>query len=174
MNTHKLGLSRIPSNGNGNYTNPFGNFLDIRDEFLSPIEQYANKFFDDFFNSGLNGTKATAGMPKMDVVCDNTNWMIIASVPGVEPDDVKVEITKDRRVRISGKMSEDYSSPEGSKYYIKELRRSQFVREIGIPEGLEGDPEAEIKNGMLKLKWKLPEKPKEVNTSRVIEVKKVE
>jgi HSP20 family molecular chaperone IbpA len=76
-------------------------------------------------------------------------------------------------VRISaGKTG--WNESESSHYFVKELRASAFCRVIQLPEALRNynaDPEAVIKDGVLTLKWRLPEgitKP----TVRKIEVKK--
>ena len=42
---------------------------------------------------------------------------------------------------------------------IRELRRSAFERSVYLPNNIAGDPEAIMKNGILKLTWNLPDKP---------------
>jgi HSP20 family molecular chaperone IbpA len=104
----------------------------------------------------------------MDVVMEDGVWTIEAAVPGVPLENLKVEIEpyesdpthygKDgkRILRISGKM-ESAQRSEGAEYYKKELRKSNFERMIVLPEYIKGEPEALLKNGVLTLKWEVPE-----------------
>jgi len=75
-------------------------------------------------------------------------------------------------VKVSGKMARDYQYSKSTEYAIKELRRSYFERLMLLPDDLEGDPEAVIDNGMLRLTWQLPESQKPVE-AKVIDVKRV-
>lgn len=124
----------------------------LRDDFLFPFE----KMFDDFFskfslNKGL--MKSTSSYPKMDILKEDGKLLIKAAVPGVKPEDLKVEIDKDGVLKLSGKCSEEHKSQNGS-YYSKELRMSQFSRTVVLPESLKDkDPVANVNNGMLTLSW---------------------
>lgn len=141
------------------------NGLSCRNDFLFPVESQFNKIFDDFFNDfnikGLKDSiKSSQGYPKMDVLEDGGHLWVKVAVPGMNLNDLKVEVEeKERRVTISGKMSEEYNSPEDNSvtYHVRELRHSQFKRVIQLPDYVEGDPEAELKEGILILKWKLRE-----------------
>jgi HSP20 family molecular chaperone IbpA len=147
----------------------------FNDEFFFPIQTEFDRFFDGFFNdkSVLSRVKGKAGYPKMDIVSEDGKWSIRAAVPGVDPKAIKVEVEPNGDfVRISGEMSEEYRSPEGSKYMVTELHKSRFSREVSIPDFVEGDPEATIKDGIITLTWKanLP-KPEEKSQPKLIEVK---
>ena len=141
-----------------------------RNDLFWPFEQHFNRLFDEIFG-GSSFDRSKAGYPKMDVIAADGNWKIVVAVPGVKPENVKVELLADR-VRISGKMEEKYHSPEGSQQYVKELRTSSFHREVLLPEELKGkDPNATIENGILELKWELPTDNKEDASVKEIEVK---
>jgi HSP20 family protein len=145
-----------------------------RKDLFWPFEQEFNQLLDSFFNDGnlIDKVRGKGGYPKMDVVAADGKWKIAVAVPGVKPEDVKVELLKDR-VRISGKMEEKYQSPEGSQEYVKELRTSNFSREVLLPKEInEQEPTATLEHGMLTLEWSLPE-IKEENTVKAIEVKVV-
>lgn len=132
----------------------------LRSDVFGPLEQVFDSFFNDFFkNSNLDKVKAFAGYPKIDVSRENDNIILRAAIPGVKPDDVKVEMIDDYTVEISGKMSEEYSSTENS-YSIKELSKRAFSRQLNFGQEV-GDPiEASIKDGILTLKWQV-DTPKE-------------
>lgn len=62
----------------------------------------------------------------------------------------------DGLVTISGKLeSNEETTPtyNKGKYLLKELRRSSFSRQVRLPDTVEGDPQASLKDGLLKLTW---------------------
>lgn len=146
----------------------------LKEDMFFPIQQHFDQFFNEFFKgtSLLDGVKATSGFPKMDVYLEDGNFFVKASVPGMDISNIKVEILPDNVLMLSGQIAEEYRSSEDAKTYVKELRESKFSRRITLPDWIEGEPEATLKNGILKLKWKVTQQQKE--TSRVIEVKALE
>lgn len=152
--------------------------LSKRDDFFWPIQFQFDKLFNEFFsNKKLDASKHSIGYPKMDIWETKDKWIIQAAIPGVDPELVSVEMTPDNTVRIYGEMTEKRQSPDDSIYYMNELRRSRFEREIRLPENLVvGEDqichcEAIIKNGMLTLSWdfKLTEEEPE---PKLIKIKK--
>lgn len=141
-----------------------GSLVPRRDDFFGPFESYFNDVFDEMF-SGFSGLKSQGrkGFPVLDVLIDDGKWIIEASVPGVKPEHLKVEIDPPntnpekqalRLLKISGHMEQQYS--ETAEYHKKELRRSSFERSLYLPEYVEGEPEATLQNGILKLVWVVP------------------
>ena len=148
--------------------------LPYRDAFFAPVEDEFNRLFDRFFGNGslqsIRG-KTRSGYPKLDVLETDKEYVVEVEIPGVDPDALKVEIVpvKDlsefgvdipntRRVlRLSGKKDYGYQYPDKTTWHIKELRRSQFVREMVLPEHAQGDPAATYERGILKLVWLKPE-----------------
>lgn len=142
--------------------------------FVDDVEQQWHKLVDNFFNPSnvcdlKNKLKTNSGYPRLDVFTTSDHYVVQASVPGVNPDDVTVEVYTEnevRYVRISGHMAQEYTSEdEDATFRVKELKRGSFVRVHSLPTDVEGDPEAKVKDGIVTLKWKLPksiEKSKEV------------
>lgn len=141
-----------------------------RDDFFWPFEEHFNKLFNEFFGEGgLTGVKARSGYPKWDILAEDGRWKIQVALPGLKVDDISVEILpyqdetlgleppQQRLLRISGKMSQSHQSKEGTKYHVKELRRSQFERTLVLPEYVKGEPEATMQDGILTLSWECPE-----------------
>lgn len=146
----------------------FDELVPFRKDLFFPLEQEFNKLFNDLFNKDtLNTIKGSSGYPKLDVYADNGKFFVKVAVPGVNPDDLKVEISPENILSISGKHE---SSIENANLYITELRRSEFKRELKLPDWVETDPVAEVKNGILTLSWDLPEIPQK--NTRSIEIKK--
>lgn len=146
--------------------------LSHRDDFLFPIEAQFNKLFDQFFspNKIKDSLKSSQGYPKMDVFETNEFLIINVALPGMKLDDISVELDLKNNdtpeVTISGKMSNDYESIK-SLYYVKELRQSAFKRKLVLPKYVKIEPDAFLKDGILTLKWKIPEKLKEPETKKI-------
>jgi HSP20 family protein len=138
------------------------------DELSVPFFQEFNRFFDEFFGGKdeiLGRYKNSGGYPKLEVSSENGEFKVEAAVPGVSKDQLTVEIIEGV-LTISGQVSsnkEEYN-PDGSdkQYFVREIVKSRFSRSISLPDGVIGDPTAELKDGVLKLVWKTQEaeKPK--------------
>ena len=155
----------------GDYRN--WQFPALREDFIFPFEQQFNSLFNQFFENSpaLDGIKASSGYPKMDIIASDDSLTIKAALPGLDTEDVQVEILADNVLRISGKKSETHNS-ENNKYLTKELRTSQFSRLVTLPSWVKADPAASMKNGILTLKWDMPKESKGKAEQRLIEVKK--
>jgi HSP20 family molecular chaperone IbpA len=149
----------------------FEQMVPFRDDFLFPIEQEFNKFFNEMFGKGnlANSVKGASGYPKLDVYTEDDKFMVKAAVAGVKPEDVKVEITPEGLLTISNEQV--YEKKVDTKYFVTELRKSCFRREVLLPEYITGDPTAEISNGMLTLSWDLPKEVPQKPKTKTIEVK---
>ena len=148
--------------------------LPNRQSILDHHEQLLNKFFDDFWGNRKTFIHSNSSYPKMDIFEDDIYFNIECAVPGVEEQDLDIEIVKETRLlTIKGKAS----VLRVNRYHehIKELKLSAFSRTIQLPENIELDPDiCNLKNGMLYLSFKkiieLVAEPKE--TIKKIEIKK--
>lgn len=151
-----------------------------RDDFFFPVQQHFDKFFEDFFkDANIDSIVATGSYPKMDILTEGNEWVVKAAIPGVDPSDIEVSVVPNPvhhgpdSLVISGKMSEEHQSPENADYFMRELKKSSFRRELVLPKWIKGDPQAVFKDGMLRLAWKLPDEVTEVAPeARRIEVKR--
>jgi HSP20 family molecular chaperone IbpA len=150
-----------------------------RDDLFYPYQLIFDSFFDSFFSDlSPNSVRSKVGFPRWDIYETVDNWVIDVSVTGCSAEDVNVEIlpTNDKSgykniLKISGKVSQEHQV-EHAKYSARELRRSAFERTVYLPNNIHGEPVATIKNGILSLKWKLPEIQKIQN--KKIEIKKLD
>lgn len=149
--------------------------------FVDDFEKHMYNIADSFFTCSSisdlkNKMKSNTGYPKLDVFVNKDNYVIQASVPGVKPEDLTIEIQEENGIRyakISGKMSEEYSfKDDDTNWQTKELCRRAFQRVVAIPENITGDPDAMIKDGIMSLTWGLPKELKQVSSTKVIELKK--
>jgi len=134
------------------------NLVPLRDDFLFPIEQTFNKFFEDFFNnkSNLNVAKANSVYPKVNSYIDGDYYKLSFAVPGVSADDLEVDYSETHAVTVKGKTAKKYQTGTDSKFYVRELRLSSFERTVALPDMVDGEPEeAVLADGILTLAWKL-------------------
>lgn len=98
----------------------------------------------------------------VDVVAENDSYHITAILPGVEPDDVNIEILGDT-VTISGEFNS--AEDEGARYLLRERPSGHFSRVLRFSSELDAaKAEAEVKNGQLSLRLQKAESamPKQI------------
>lgn len=105
--------------------------------------------------------------PQVEMFERGDKLVVRADLPGMNKDDVKVEVTDDA-VTISGeRRSEHEEKQEG--FYRSERSYGSFFRRIPLPEGINTeDANATFNNGVLEIEMKAPEKR---STSRRLEIK---
>lgn len=128
-----------------------------RNEFLAPFD----RIFDNFFGANFPNLQEEFGInffekgsyPKVDIYNKDDCILIIAEIPGLKKDQIKVEINKGV-LSISG---EKHSHPifDESKFNIitKELKYSSFKRSFKLNDILDHDSvNAKFKDGILEIK----------------------
>jgi HSP20 family protein len=114
--------------------------------------------FDRLF-ADLYGDRERSWTPAMDVVRDNGNLVIHADVPGIKPEEVKIEVADDI-LTVSGHHEE--TKEEKEKDYLRRERRSgSFMRSVALPAGV--DPKkikAKTRNGVVEVTIPLPKEEK--------------
>lgn len=117
------------------------------------------------------GEETTVGWaPQLDVFERDQELVVRADVPGLGPDDIKVEVT-DEAVVIEGERKEEREEKGGS-VYRSERSYGRFYRRVPLPEGAKADEaKATFKNGVLEVVMPAPER--RIPQGRRIEVKAV-
>ena len=99
----------------------------------------------------------------VDVVENKEDFVIKASVPGINPDDLDVSYADDT-LTIKGEVKSDSENKE-DQYHLRERHYGAFARSISLPTKIKGDAiEANYQNGVLTLR--LP-KAEEVKPKRI-------
>ncbi len=94
-----------------------------------------------------NSTPASGWVPAADVVEDGYDTVVTLAVPGVNPQDVAVEV-RDHTLFISGARGEQLA--EGASVVRREIRKGSFSRAFALPEHVTADSvSAEYTNGLL-------------------------
>ncbi len=99
----------------------------------------------------------------VDVVENKDDFIVRASVPGINPEDLDVSYADDT-LTIKGEVKSDNEIKE-NQYHLRERRYGSFARSIVLPTKIRGDAiEASYQNGVLTLR--LP-KADEVKPKRI-------
>lgn len=138
---------------------------------LFPYEDFLQKSYSEIFSDKniLDTIYNSSGYPKIDIIEEEKEFIINAAIPGTTEENIQIEITPENILKISGQSEEKVSKNENN-YVLKEIKSSKFIREIFLPDNLEGEPKAVLKNGILNLKWnkKKKEEVKEQNKKIIV------
>jgi len=86
----------------------------------------------------------------VDVKADEEAYTIAALLPGMDADDIKVEIL-DKTVSIRGEFLSDFDN-ESDEFMVSELPVGRFSRVLTLPTSLDSSKaEASLKNGVFTL-----------------------
>ena len=128
----------------------------IRDPFLAaPF-----RLMDELMRSAGNGNRVTGFTPLVDVHETEEEYLVKVDVPGVNADDVNVEVN-DNVLSISGSRTAD----EAGQAQLVERPYGSFVRTLTLPQGVDSDSiEAGYQDGVLELRIPKPpeQKPKKI------------
>jgi HSP20 family protein len=84
----------------------------------------------------------------VDVVENKDDFIVKASIPGVNPDDLDISYTDDT-LTIKGEIKSDNEYKE-NQYHLRERRYGTFTRSISLPTKIKGDAiEASYQNGVV-------------------------
>lgn len=86
--------------------------------------------------------------PAINITEDRDKYYVRAELPGIEGDDIKVEVTG-RDLRIAGERKIQ-SEGDNAKYHRREREAGKFSRVIRLPGDIEADSiDAQMVNGLL-------------------------
>lgn len=125
----------------------------------------ADRIFNDFFypSRGMQMSKDSSWNPRVDIYEDEDAIVLKAELPGVEKDNIVVDV-EGRVLTLKGERSSDNEVKEES-YYRRERTFGSFERRFNLPDNV--DPEkitADYKDGILKLGIPKPDenKPRQI------------
>lgn len=114
--------------------------------------------FDRMFGDLLDGG-SREWMPAIDVERENGNLVVRADVPGITPEEVKIEV-QDDILTVSG--SHEERKEEKDKHFLRRERRyGSFSRSLALPAGVEAKKiKAKTHDGVVEVTIPLPTKAK--------------
>ncbi|HEY0726474.1 MAG TPA: Hsp20/alpha crystallin family protein [Pyrinomonadaceae bacterium] len=109
-------------------------------------------------------------VPEIEVLRKNGDFIVRADLPGMNKENVKVEINHNVLTLSGERKDEKEEKHEG--YYRTERSYGTFYRQIPLPEGTKTETAtAEFKNGVLEITMQAPKKEPQV---RRLEIKQPE
>jgi HSP20 family protein len=137
---------------------------------MTTLRNLMDRMLDEGFGRGRGWSAqwpVDTGFIPLDVYEAGDNLIVKASVPGIPPEALNVQVREDT-LTISGEVKEDKERKE-SDYHLREHRYGRFERSVTLPYSVKVDKaEAVFENGLLTLT--LP-KATETMKARQIHVK---
>ena len=125
---------------------PFAELGELRSRF--------DRMFDEFADG-----RERAWTPAIDVVRDNGNLVLRADIPGIKPEEVKIEV-EDDILTVSGE-HEEHKEQKDKHYVRRERRYGSFSRSMALPPGVEAKSiKAKTHDGVVEVTIPLPKEAK--------------
>jgi HSP20 family protein len=141
---------------------PFATPFTFMRRFMDDLDRLFFERIDPSLTSALDFSSTprdggdTTWSPAVEVLEQDGLVVVRADVPGMNKDDINIEVVGDALV-ISGERCQEREQNEGG-VYRSECVYGRFYRAVPLPEGI--DPEqakANFKNGVLEIKIPAPE-----------------
>ncbi|HHY39329.1 MAG TPA: Hsp20/alpha crystallin family protein [Clostridia bacterium] len=117
---------------------------------LSVIRDEVNRLFEELGRFPKE-TAFTAGMPAVDLWETDKDVMVTAELPGVDPDNVEINVTENT-ISISGETKIEEEVKERN-FIRKERSYGKFSRSLSLPVPVKPDEaEASFKDGILEIR----------------------
>ncbi|MFW5946006.1 MAG: Hsp20/alpha crystallin family protein [Candidatus Natronoplasma sp.] len=136
---------------------------------MDSIFEDLDRTLDRFFGRPLRERARREGMraPALDMRDIGEKYLIEAEIPGIDKDDIEIEL-RDGSMVIQAETTEE-TEEEGEDYLRKERGYRSFYRQLPVPEEVEEDEiKAELKQGILTID--LPKKETEVKEGKKINI----
>jgi HSP20 family protein len=138
---------------------------------MQTFRSMMDRFFDEpFAGAPQLWTQRGEGFPlALDVAEDENGYIVTASVPGVEPDQIEITLT-DNVLTIKGETKSEQESDQQN-YHLRERRYGSFMRSVTLPMGVNAEQvEATHENGVLTLRLPKSEeqKPKRISVKGIV------
>jgi HSP20 family protein len=114
--------------------------------------------FDHIFDEVVSD-RERVWAPSIDVVRDNGNMVLRADLPGIKPDEVKIEF-EDDILTVSG-AHEERKEEKDKHFLCRERRYGSFSRTMALPAGVEAKKiKAKTHDGIVEVTIPLPKEAK--------------
>ena len=125
---------------------------------LDTLQSEVNRVFDAFFGNGTSG-RNRRWTPAMDLVETDDHLVLRADLPGLDRDDVNIEV-KDGTLTVSGERAAEHEE-KSEGYYRVERAFGSFSRSLSLPRGADAEQiDADLDNGVLEIRIPKPAESK--------------
>ncbi len=126
------------------------------------FEEMMNRMFEDFWGRPMSRRLLASGeggavvpfeqrKPFIDLIENDKEIIATAEMPGLEKQDIKINITEDR-IEISAETKREEKKEEKG-YIYRERRSGSYYRAISLPSPVDPDKsKATYKNGVLEVR----------------------
>ena len=144
-----------------------------RDDMFGPLSRQLDRMLNDVFGQDFtDGVKSKANFPPLDAYTTKDGHLVVkTTVAGYPPSEINVQILPEGVLEISGSSKSNGEKSE-NQYHIRELSYGSFRRQLRLPDNIEGDPAAELKDGILTLTFKLQLPEEKVPDAKKITIQK--
>jgi len=138
------------------FANPWEFFSANPFSLMRRMNEEMDRFFNQTAGGWRRGEQGGFWSPAIEVAERDGKYVVHAELPGLKPEEVKVEL-RDNTLVIQGERRSEHEETRGD-IHRSERRYGQFYREIPLPEGV--NPEqvnARFENGMLEITAPVPQ-----------------
>lgn len=148
------------------------------DLYFDSIHQELNNFLRDTllthsFANPLNIKKNSIWRPAIEVKQNKENYIVKVQLPGINKDDIEIEIDNDFMTitaEIQEEKEEKQEDEKNARFHTSEFRYGKYQRTISFDQPVKGElAEAKYKNGVLKII--VPKQNTEDSKPKKIEIK---
>lgn len=138
---------------------------------LQTMRSMMDRFFDEPFFSAphLWSQRGENFSVPLDVIEEEGQYIVKASMPGITPEDVEITLT-DNVLTIKGETKRESEDTQAN-YHVRERQYGSFMRQIALPMQIDSEHvEATHENGVLTLRLPKSEsaKPKKIPVRTVV------
>lgn len=135
---------------------------------MRPLDEMRRMMEDFWMTPFGEGRWAENFIPNIDVKEEEDRLIVAAELPGIDQNDIDVEVTQDS-VRIAGEKKKEEKTEEKG-YYHRETSYGAFERIIDLPAAVDQEKaEAEFSKGVLTIR--LPKSEQARSKRKKVEVK---
>jgi HSP20 family protein len=137
------------------------------------MDRMMDRFFEDPFAANTpawNQRNGGAWNLALDVAEDPDHYIVKASVPGINPEEIEITLT-DNVLTIKGETKDETESKE-TNWHVRERRYGSFMRSVTLPQPVNADQvEATNEHGVLTLRLPKAEavKPKKIAVKNTVQ-----
>jgi HSP20 family protein len=126
---------------------------------VDSLQSEMNRLFDTFFGGQATNGSVRRWVPPMDLVETDDHLVLKADLPGLDTDDVNIEV-KDGVLTVSGERGTEHEE-RADGFYRVERAFGGFSRSMSLPENVDAERiNARFDKGVLEVRIPKPEERK--------------